>query len=80
MEPLLDHRLAIGTRNAHNRNVELITMTFCQALESLQRVDHLEEVGLWIIGGISLRYLGNYEISNTTAIQLWNIVVTVITL
>ena len=80
MEPLLDHRLSIGTRNAHDRNVELITMTFCQALESLQRVDHLEEVGLRIIGGISLRNLGNYEISNTTAIQLWNIVVTVITL
>ena len=80
VEPLLDHRLAIGTRDADNRDIELITMTFSQALQSLQRVDHLEEVGLRIVGGIALRHISYYEISDTTAIQLWDVVVTVISL
>ena len=37
IEPFLHHRLTIGTRNAHNRYVELVTMTLSQSLQGFQR-------------------------------------------
>ena len=55
-------------------------MTFCQALESLQRVDNLQEVGSRIIRSISLRDISHHKVLDSTTIQLWNVVVTVITL
>ena len=55
-------------------------MTFCQALESLQRVDNLQEVGSRIIRSISLRDISHHKVLDSTTIQLRNVVVTVITL
>ena len=80
MKPFLDHSLTIGTSNAHDRNIKFITMALCQTLESFQRINHLQEISFRIVRSISFRNISNYEISNTTTIQLRNVVVTIITL
>ena len=55
-------------------------MTLSQTLQSLQRIDNLQEVCLRIIRSISLRNIGHHKVFHTSAIQLRYVVVTIITL
>ena len=80
IEPLLDHRLAVGTRNTHDRDIEFITMTLSQTLKSLQRIDHLQEVSLRIIRSITLRDISYHKVFHTSAIQFRDVVMTIIAL
>ena len=46
VEPLLDHRLTVGTRDADDGDVELIAMTLCQTLESGHGRRDYQEIGI----------------------------------
>ena len=48
VEPLLDHGLAIRTRNADNRDVKLVAVTLSEALESSEGRRNHEEVSIGI--------------------------------
>ena len=37
IQPLLDHRLTIRTRNAHDRTIELVSVALSQSLKGCQR-------------------------------------------
>ena len=77
VEPLLHHRLAVGARYAHDRDAELVTMTFGQSLQGSQRRRHLQVVGIVMYG---LRHLLNDKCPHTTLVQLFYITMTVVTL
>ena len=68
IEPFLHHCLAITARNADYRYVEFVTMSLSQALKCLQCVDHLQEVGIGIVGLAIERHLRHHEIPYTTTI------------
>ena len=80
VEPLLHHRLAVGSGDAHDGDVELVTVSLCQSLESLQRIDHLQEVCLRIVGGVALGHVCHDEVPHPTAIKLRDVIMTVIAL
>ena len=80
VQPLLDHGLAIGAGYANYGYIEFITMAFGQALQSLQRIDHLQEIGFRIVRRIAFRHLRHYKVSYTSAVQFRYVVVTVIAL
>ena len=46
VEPLLDHRLAVGARDAHDRDGELVAMALSQPLQGSQRRSDTQEIGI----------------------------------
>ena len=77
IEPLLDHRLTIGTRNADDGDIKLVTMALCQSLQGLEGRWDYEEVGI-VIQVTSLRSHRYYEIAHTTPIEVTDIAMSVI--
>ena len=55
-------------------------MALSQTLESLKRVYYLQEVGSRIIRSVALRHIRYNKVFHTPAIQLRDVVMTIITL
>ena len=77
VKPLLDHGLPITSGYTHHRNVEGLAMTFGQALQSFQRTDHLQEIGIGT-GCHVFRQTADHKRAYPPAIKFGNITVPVV--
>ena len=78
VKPLLDHGLPITSGYTHHRNVEGLAMTFGQALQSFQRTDHLQEIGIGT-GCHVFRQTTDHKRAYPPTIKFGNITVPVVT-
>ena len=79
VEPLLDPRFTVRTRDAHHRDVEFITMTLSQSLQGCQRRGYLEEICIWEKRLIVSRFMFYHKRADTTTIEFIDIFMSIIT-
>ena len=77
IEPLLDHRLAIGAGNAHHGDIELVAMAFGQSLQGCECRWHLQVVGICLD---MFGQMVDYEIAHAPAIEVVDIAMAVVAL
>ena len=78
VEPFLDDGLAVASSDAHDRNVVFVAMPFSQSLQGLDRVRHLQEVGIGVSRLPAFRQLFDNKIIHATLIKVSDIAMTVI--
>lgn len=54
-------------------------MAFSEPLQGFERVDDFQEVGIGIINGITGRYVCDHKVADTTAVELGDIVMSIVT-
>ena len=80
IEPLLDHRLAVGTSNANDGDVESVSVALGQTLQGLQRTDNFQEVCFGVYLFVILWYIDDNKVAHAPTIELRNVVVAVVAL
>jgi len=80
VQPLLDHRLPVRSGDSHNGYDQLISMTLGQSLQSLSGIEHFQEIGICVIGGITGGHCGDHEIFDSTTIKVGYIIVSIVAL
>ncbi len=80
VQPLLDNGLAVGARDADDRDIELVAVTLGEALQSLEGVRHLEEVSLWEPLLVVIGNSRHHKVVNAAVVQTRDILVAVVAL
>ena len=83
IEPLLDHRLAVGAGDADHGHVELVAMTLSQPLQGGQRRGHHQEVGILhpreFIAAVGLQALGlDHVVAHASPIEVDDVAMAVV--
>ena len=80
VQPLLDDGLAVGARDADDRDVELVAVTLGEALQGLEGVGDTEEVSLREPLLVVVGNSRHHEVVNPTVVQAGEILVAVVAL
>ena len=78
VEPFLHDSLSVATRDAHNRYVVFLAVTLGESLQGDKRVLHFQEVCVGVCCVIVGRNILYNEVAHSAAVEVINVVVTVV--